>query len=36
MDQELDMWEEYDHLAIEERCCEYDKAERYQNNNMEE
>jgi len=42
MDQELnmtslmDMWEEYDHIAFEERCYEYDKAECYQNNNMEE
>jgi len=42
MDQEpnmtplMDMWEEYDHLAFEERCYEYDKAEYYQNNNIEE
>ena len=33
MDQEpnmtplMDMWEDYDHLAFEERCYEYDKAE---------
>jgi hypothetical protein len=26
----------YDHLAFEERCYEYDKAECYQNNNTEE
>jgi len=32
----MDMWEEYDHLAFEERCYEYDKAEYYQNNNTEE
>ena len=28
----MDRWEEYDHLAFEERCYEYDKAECYQNN----
>ena len=32
----MDMWEDYDHLAFEERCYEYDKAECYQNNNIEE
>jgi hypothetical protein len=32
----MDRWEEYDHLDFEERCYEYDKAECYQNNNMEE
>jgi len=32
----IDMWEDYDHLAFEERCYEYDKAEYYQNNNTEE
>ena len=32
----MDMWEEYDHLALEERCYEYDNAEYYQNNNTEE
>jgi len=42
MDQEpsmtplMDMWEEYDYLAFEERCYGYDKAECYQNNNTEE
>jgi len=42
MDQEpntmplMDMWEEYDHLAFEERCYEYDNVECYQNNNTEE
>jgi len=42
MDQEpnmtllMDMWEEYDHLVFEERCYEYDKAECYQNNKLEE
>jgi len=42
MDQEpnitplMDNWEEYDHLAFEERYYEYDKAECYQNNNIEE
>ena len=30
----MDMWEEYDHIAFEERC--YDKVECYQNNNTEE
>ena len=28
----MDRWEDYDHLAFEERCYEYDKAECYQNN----
>ena len=32
----LDMWEEYDHIAFEEECYEYDKTECYQNNNIEE
>ena len=32
----MDMQEEYDHLAFEERCYEYDKAECYLNNNTEE
>jgi len=32
----MDMWEEHDHLAFEERCYEYGKAECYQNNNTEE
>ena len=32
----VDMWEEYDHLAFEEGCYEYDKDECYQNNNTEE
>jgi len=42
MDQEpymmhlMNRWEEYDHLAFEERCYEYDKAECYQNNNNTE
>ena len=31
----MDMWEEYDHHAFEERCYEYDKAECNQNNNTE-
>jgi len=41
MDQEsnmtplMDMWEEHDYSAFE-RCYEYDKAEYYQNNNIEE
>jgi len=25
----MDRWEEYDHLAFEEICYEYDKAECY-------
>jgi len=32
----MDMWEEYDHLAFEERCYEYDNADYYQNNNTKE
>ena len=32
----MDMWEEYDHLVFEERCYDYDNAEYYQNNNIEE
>ena len=32
----MDMWEEYDHLAFEERCYVYDNAEYYQNNNTVE
>ena len=31
----MDMQEEYDHFAFEERCYEYDKTECYQNNNRE-
>ena len=27
----MDRWEDYDHLAFEERCYEYDKAECYLN-----
>ena len=32
----MDRWKDYDHLAFEERCYEYDNAECYQNNNIEE
>ena len=32
----MDIWEDYDHRAFEERCYVYDKAEYYQNNNIEE
>jgi len=32
----MDVWKEYDHLAFEERCYEYDKAKCYQNNNTKE
>ena len=32
----MDRWEEDAHLAFEERCYEYDKAECYQNHNIEE
>ena len=32
----MDMWEAHDHLAFEERCYKYDKAEYYQNNNTTE
>ena len=31
----IDRWEDYYHLAFEERCYEFDKAEYYQNNNIE-
>jgi len=32
----MDMWEQYDHLAFEEMCYEYDKVECYQNNHTED